>query len=65
MTDELAFALELPQTLKAYVSWQAMVLLSHVTHKKFVTGKLFVATLAFHLLRLLEKIQVGENELQL
>lgn len=65
MTDELAFALELSQTLKAYVSWQAMVFLSHVTHKEFVTGKLFAATLAFHLLRLLEKIQVGENELQL
>jgi hypothetical protein len=65
MPNKLTFALKLSKTFEADISWQTVILLPHVTHKEFVTWKLLVAALAFHLLRLLKEIQVGEDKLEL
>ena len=65
MTDELSFAVELFQALEADVTWQAMILFTHVSHEEFIARKLFAAAFALHVLRLLEEVQVAEDELQL
>lgn len=64
MSDELSFAIKLFQALEAYIPWQSMVLLSHVPHEEFVAGELFVTTLALHVLRLFEEVQIAQNELK-
>lgn len=65
MSNELSFAVELLQALKADISRQPVILLPHVPHEKLVARELLVAALALHVLRLLQKVEIAENELQL
>lgn len=65
MPDKLSFAVELLQALEADVSWEAVILLSHVAHEELVAGELFVAALALHVLRLLQEVEVAQDELEL
>lgn len=41
-----------------------MILLSHVAHEELVAGELLVAALALHLLCLLKKVEITQNELK-
>lgn len=65
VANKLTLALELFQALETNISGQRMILFAHVTHEKFVAGKLFVATLAGHVLRLFQEIQVAQDEREL
>lgn len=65
MTDELTFAVELTQTLEANVARKAMIFFSHVAHEEFVAGEFFAAAFARHVLRLLEKIEIVQDECEL
>lgn len=65
MSNELTFAIELPQTFKANISRKSMIFLSHVAHKELVAGEFLVAAFASHILRLFEEVEIVQNKREL